>query len=180
MMPMVFWASLPPCPSEFERRGGQLQCAKPGVDGKGRRAHARPGHPQDKEQGQEEAQQRREQDGGTGFGEVPLQTITPAPAFATPAPTSPPISACELLDGIPTRHVMMFHAMASMRAAKITRGSMTLAVTIPVPIVCRHVQAEEQKGDEVEEGGPGHGVAAASARASRRSWRSSWPRREGR
>jgi hypothetical protein len=44
----------------------------------------------------------------------------------------------------------------------------------------RDVQAEEQEGDEVEEGRPEHRVLRPPARASRRSSRSSSPRRAGR
>ena len=48
--------------------------------------------------------------------------MAPTPAFATPAPTSPPISACELLEGMPAIQVTMFQTMAPTRAAKITAG----------------------------------------------------------
>jgi hypothetical protein len=50
----------------------------------------------------------------------PLVINEPTPTFATPAPTNPPISACEELDGIPYSHVMTFHAMAPTSAPKIT------------------------------------------------------------
>ena len=58
---------------------------------------------------------------------TPLQTIAPAPALATPDPRSPPIRACELLEGMPSPQVIRFQAMAPTRAAKITRGSTTAA-----------------------------------------------------
>src|SRR3954471_18187215 len=58
------------------------------------------------------------------------------PTLATPAPTSPPISACELLEGMPSAQVMMFQAMAPVSAANTTRGSTISAATIPVPTVC--------------------------------------------
>ena len=48
---------------------------------------------------------------------TPDHTIAAAPALTTPAPTRPPISACELLDGIPPHQVMRFHAMAPTSAA---------------------------------------------------------------
>jgi hypothetical protein len=58
------------------------------------------------------------------------------PAFAVPAPSRPPIKACELLDGIPAHHVMRFHDIAPMSAAKITLGLITAGSMMPVPIVC--------------------------------------------
>src|SRR5579859_131142 len=66
----------------------------------------------------------------------PLQTAAESPAFAIPAPTSPPISACELEDGMPNAQVIRFQTMAPTRAAKITDTSMMLGSMIPVPIVC--------------------------------------------
>src|ERR1700738_3671472 len=65
----------------------------------------------------------------------PLQTAAESPALAIPPPTRPPIKACELLDGIPNPHVIKFHTIAPINAAKITCASMTLGSTIPVPMV---------------------------------------------
>ena len=53
----------------------------------------------------------------------PLQTMAGRPALATPAPTSPPISACELLDGMPSAQVIRFQTIAPISAPKITRAS---------------------------------------------------------
>lgn len=39
---------------------------------------------------------------------------------ASPAPTRPPINACEEEDGSPKYHVMKFHAIAPTRAARTT------------------------------------------------------------
>src|SRR5712691_5638515 len=66
----------------------------------------------------------------------PPQTMALTPTLATPAPTSPPMSACELLDGIPSAQVMMFQAMAPISAPNTTRGSTISAETMPVPTVC--------------------------------------------
>ena len=52
-----------------------------------------------------------------------------------PAPTSPPISACELDDGMPSRLVMICQTMAPVSAPKMTRASMMLASTMPRPTV---------------------------------------------
>ena len=66
----------------------------------------------------------------------PAHTTAPLPAFVTPAPTSPPISACELLDGMPPHQVIRFQQIAPISAPKITRASTTSAATMPVPTVC--------------------------------------------
>ena len=65
----------------------------------------------------------------------PLQTAAEIPAFAMPAPTSPPISACELDEGIPSAQVIRFQTMAPTSAAKITVASTTLGSMMPVPMV---------------------------------------------
>ena len=65
----------------------------------------------------------------------PVQTAAEIPAFAMPAPTSPPISACELDEGIPSAQVIRFQTMAPTSAAKITVASTTLGSMMPVPIV---------------------------------------------
>jgi hypothetical protein len=65
----------------------------------------------------------------------PLHTIEPSPALVTAAPASPPINACELLEGIPSHHVIKFQQMAPISAPNITAASTTSAATIPVPTV---------------------------------------------
>ena len=67
---------------------------------------------------------------------TPAQTTATPPALATPAPIKPPISACELLDGMPPHQVIRFQAIAPISAPKITRASTTSAATMPVPTVC--------------------------------------------
>ena len=65
----------------------------------------------------------------------PLQTAAESPAFAMPAPTRPPISACELEEGMPSAQVIRFQTMAPTSAAKITCASTMLGSMIPVPMV---------------------------------------------
>jgi hypothetical protein len=50
----------------------------------------------------------------------PLQTMVPMPALAIPAPTSPPISACELDEGMPRAQVNRFQLIAHINAPKMT------------------------------------------------------------
>ena len=51
---------------------------------------------------------------------MPEPMSGPMPALATTAPMSPPMSACDELEGSPAHQVMPFHAIAPMRAPKIT------------------------------------------------------------
>src|SRR3982751_1694060 len=66
----------------------------------------------------------------------PPHTTALVPALVIPAPTNPPINACELLDGMPAHHVIRFHEIAPINAPKITRASTIDASTMPVPTVC--------------------------------------------
>ena len=50
----------------------------------------------------------------------PAATSEPAPLFATAAPASPPIKACDELEGMPKYQVMMFHAIAPTSAPNTT------------------------------------------------------------
>jgi hypothetical protein len=43
---------------------------------------------------------------------IPPTWIAPAPTAAHAAPTRPPISACDELEGSPNHHVISFHAIA--------------------------------------------------------------------
>ena len=67
---------------------------------------------------------------------TPAHTIATPPALATPAPIRPPISACELDDGMPPHQVIRFQAIAPINAPKMTRASTTSAATMPTPTVC--------------------------------------------
>ena len=50
----------------------------------------------------------------------PVQTMALKPPLQMPAPTRPPISACEEEDGIPASQVTTFQTIAPMSAPKIT------------------------------------------------------------
>jgi len=67
---------------------------------------------------------------------MPDHTSVPTPPLAMPAPMSPPISACEELLGKPKYQVVMFQMMAPPSAERITRLSITLRWTMPLPTVC--------------------------------------------
>ena len=75
----------------------------------------------------------------------PPQTIDENPTLASPAPTRPPISACEELEGMPKTQVMMFHRMAPIRAAKITCGETMWGSMMPVPSVSATCRPKNMK-----------------------------------
>src|SRR4029077_8438332 len=78
------------------------------------------------------------------------QTAAESPAFAIPPPTSPPIKACELEDGMPSPQVIRFQTIAPTRAAKITCTSTTLGSMIPVPIVWATLSPKTTKATKLK------------------------------
>src|SRR3954454_6904747 len=65
----------------------------------------------------------------------PLHTAAEIPALAIPAPTSPPINACELEEGMPSPQVIRFQTIAPTSAAKIAALFSTLGGACAVPMV---------------------------------------------
>src|SRR4051794_38933107 len=65
----------------------------------------------------------------------PLPSIALAPSAANAAPTTPPISACDELDGSPNHQVARFHMIAPIRPAKTMVGVMSSAFTMPFATV---------------------------------------------
>src|SRR3984885_3543850 len=134
MMPMVFCASLPPWPSEYSdaEANCRIRNARSTANGVERT------EAQDTIATNTSASRNPISGDSTMASKAlvrPLQTAAEIPAFAMPPPTSPPISACELDEGIPNRQVIRFQTIAPMRAAKITCASITLGSMIPVPMV---------------------------------------------
>src|SRR6476469_5750338 len=100
MMPMVFWASLPPCPRLYEaaetscRRRNQVSTLRGGVLTKIQDTASITSEP------------RMKPSSGDRMIQVtvlsrPPPTRAPVPDLATAAPTRPPIRACEDEDGMP-------------------------------------------------------------------------------
>ena len=58
-----------------------------------------------------------------------------SPAAAMPAPTSPPIRACDELDGRPSHHVKRFQAIAPNRPASTVCIVTRLVSSTPLPTV---------------------------------------------
>src|SRR4051794_14715079 len=101
MMPMVFWASLPPCPNAYNE--AEQNCAR-------RKKRSTPNgvnrmNIQDTSSIRISEVKQPSPGASTMPDPVlmtPLHTPAAEPALAIPAPTSPPISACELDDGMPS------------------------------------------------------------------------------
>src|SRR4051795_10962875 len=74
----------------------------------------------------------------------PPPSIALAPSAANAAPTTPPISACEELDGSPKYQVARFQMIAPMRPAKTIVGVIASAFTMPfatVAATCSEMKA---------------------------------------
>ena len=76
---------------------------------------------------------------------MPGQTTALMPLLAVPAPTSPPIRACELDDGMAPHQVIRFQPMAPISAPKMTRQSTTSGAISPVPMVCATCSPKNRK-----------------------------------
>src|SRR5258705_7317740 len=104
MMPMVFCASLPPWPSEYSEAETNCRMRKARSTANGvERTEAH-----DTIATSTIASKKPTSGDSTMANNVldrPLQTAADIPALAIPAPTSPPIKACALDDGIPSPHV---------------------------------------------------------------------------
>ena len=66
---------------------------------------------------------------------MPAAISEPVPALAMTAPTMPPISACDELDGMPNHQVTTFQEIAPISAPKTTWWSTTPGSTMPLPTV---------------------------------------------
>src|SRR5882724_10382240 len=104
MMPMVFCASLPPWPSEYSEADTncRIRKARSTANGVERTDN------QDTIATSTSASRNPTSGDSTIASSVlvrPLQTAADIPALAMPAPTSPPISACELDEGMPSAQV---------------------------------------------------------------------------
>src|SRR3954452_694006 len=65
----------------------------------------------------------------------PSQSTSPGPCAASVAPTTPPMSACDELDGSPPYHVTRFQMIAPTSPAKITVSVTPPVSTMPLAIV---------------------------------------------
>src|SRR6266498_1755003 len=129
MIPMVFWASLPPCPrlkaaAETSCKRRKMPSTRRGAERWNsqvaatisRNARSRPNS------------------GDSTMNRMVLRMLSAAstakPALATPAPAKPPMSACDDEVGSPNHQVRRFQAMAPTRPAKTTASLTTCASTV--------------------------------------------------
>src|SRR5690349_376434 len=111
MMPIVFCASLPPWPSEYApadsscRRRNQRSMREGLERLKIHDTSTSSSPPSTKPMSGERKMK-------STVMPMPSATSELNPAFATPAPMSPPMSACEDDEGSPKYHVIPFHAIA--------------------------------------------------------------------
>ena len=106
-------------PQAVEPGGDELQAAEQLVDPQRRGAPEQVGDHDHQQRAEQEAEQRRDEDEEHGL-QMPPTISEPAPALASTAPTMPPISACEELDGMPYHQVTRFQAIAPISAPKTT------------------------------------------------------------
>src|SRR6476620_3758462 len=71
--------------------------------------------------------------GMTTLWATPCQRTPSSPAWATAAPMSPPIRACDDDDGTPNHHVIRFHVMPPSKAA--SRGWFVMAPRSMIPLL---------------------------------------------
>src|ERR1700730_9632772 len=149
MMPMVFCASLPPWPSEYSEAETNCRIRKARSTANGvERTDAH-------ETIATSASASKNPTSGdstiaSNVFDNPLQTAAESPALAIPPPTSPPIKACELLDGMPNPQVIRFQTMAPIRTANITCASTTLGSMIPVPMVWATLSPNTRKATKLK------------------------------
>src|SRR5438067_13050148 len=70
--------------------------------------------------------------GTSTFATIAVPLTASEPAATSVAPTTPPMSACEELDGIPKYHVMRFQAIAPTRPANTTVSVIAPESTTPL------------------------------------------------
>src|SRR5437763_3180822 len=135
MMPMVFCASLPPWPSEYS--DAETNCRMRNARSTANGVERTDSH---ETIATSTSASKNPTTGDSTIAssvfDSPPQTATEIPPLAIPAPTSPPINACELADGIPNPQEIRFQTIAPINAAKMTCGSLMLGSPIPVPMVC--------------------------------------------
>src|SRR3954465_12573744 len=119
MIPIVFWASLPPWPSEYSE--AETNCRLRNVLATAYGVKRTKTH--DTISTSTSASTNPVNGESTMAAAVlltPLHTMELQPILAQPAPISPPINACELLDGMPRSQVSTFHTIAPIKAPNTT------------------------------------------------------------
>ena len=89
----------------------------------------------------------------------PVQAIALTPDFVRPAPTNPPIRACELLDGMPAHQGDEIPKDGAGQGTKDHLRVHDIGRDDTNADRSRDVHAENQKSDKIEKGGPHHRIA---------------------
>ncbi len=157
MMPMVFCASLPPWPSEYSEAEANCRIRNARSTANGvERTEA-----QDTIATSTSAS-RNPTSGDSTIASMafdrPLQTAAEMPALATPPPTSPPISACELDEGIPEAPGDQIPDDRTREGGKDHPRIDHAGFDDPGADGVRDIEAEHAEGDEVEERRPEHRI----------------------
>ena len=149
-MPIVFCASLPPWPRLY--RPAETSCMRRNrlstLSGDARRKTFETAT-------MRSAPSRKPSSGETRMKttvfQMPAPIREPVPAFAITAPTMPPISACDELDGMPRHQVIRFQAIAPISAPKTTWWSTTPGCDDPLADRRSDAQMKDEDRDDVEE-----------------------------
>ena len=144
-----------------ERGRGELQDTEGADDSERRRARRGPGHDPRPKPWQARTPPAVTARSQPVSSRARFQTAAERPALAMPAPTRPPINACELEDGMPSAQVIRFHTITPTSAAKITAAWMNQGLDDPRADGVGNVKPEHRKRDEIEERGPGHRIFRA-------------------
>src|ERR1043166_411294 len=96
--------------------------------------------------------------------QTPAHTTAEIPAFAKPAPTSPPMRACELDEGMPSRLVITCQDSAPVSAARMTRGVTISASTMPRPTVSATCRPNTRKAMKLKKAAQTTAVCGLSTR----------------
>ncbi len=74
----------------------------------------------------------------------PDHSTPDVPIAAITAPTTPPTSACDELEGMPSTHVTRFHTMPPTSPARTTSSVTTPESTMPLAIVAATLKRQER------------------------------------
>ena len=134
IIPMVFWASLPPWPKEYAAADTNCPLRKKwstlyGLKERHKLNTSTPISILNK------SPSRGDKKINSTVFNIPPITSALKPPFTKPAPISPPISAWEELDGNPHHQVIKFHPQAPNSAAKTKLASTRWMSTMPLPMV---------------------------------------------
>lgn len=90
----------------------------------------------------------------------------PMPALAMPAPTSPPIRACEDEEGIAAHQVSRFQPIAPISAEKISPSLISSGMTRPAPTVLATCRPKNRKAMKLKNAAQATAMNGGSTRVA--------------